>query len=224
MLGRAKVWLTDYAYAARVSLGATLRHRTVPKPRGNLAPVLLIPGVYERWQFLRAAGGRLARTGHPVHAVELLGRNIDAIPDAAATVQRYIDEHDLRNVIIVAHSKGGLIAKHMMLFDDVEGRIDRLVAIASPFQGSSLSKYMPVRPLRAFIPTDTTLALLTANAEVNSRIVSVFGEYDPHIPGGSELPGATNVRVPVDGHFQLLVDDRVLDEVEAAVKSTPAAE
>jgi hypothetical protein len=112
----------------------------------------------------------------------------------------------------------------MMLFDDVEGRIDRLVAIASPFQGSSLSKYMPVRPLRAFIPTDATLALLTANAEVNSRIVSVFGEYDPHIPGGSELPGATNVRVPVDGHFQLLVDDRVLDEVEAAVKSTPAAE
>jgi pimeloyl-ACP methyl ester carboxylesterase len=224
MLGRSKVWLADYAYAARVSLGATLRHRTVPKPRGHLAPVLLIPGVFERWQFLRAVGGRLARAGHPVHAVELLGRNIDAIPDAAATVQRYIDEHDLRGVIIVAHSKGGLIAKHMMLFDDVESRIDRLVAIASPFQGSSLSKYMPVRPLRAFLPTDATLALLAANAEVNSRIVSVFGEYDPHIPGGSELKGATNVRVPVDGHFRLLVDDRVLDEVAAAVESTPATE
>ena len=222
MLGRARVWLLDYAYAVRVNLGATLRHRSVPTPRGHLAPVLLIPGVYERWQFLRAAGGRLARMGHPVHVVEMLGRNIDEIPRAAAVAQAYLDEHDLRGVVIVAHSKGGLIGKHMMLFDDVENRIDRLVAIASPFSGSTLAKYVPVRPLRAFIPTATTLTLLAANAEVNSRIISIFGGYDPHIPGGSELPGATNVRVPADGHFHLLVDDRVLDEVEAAVAAPPA--
>jgi len=224
MLGRARVWLLDYAYAARVSLGASLRHRSVPRPRGDLEPVLLLPGVYERWQFLRAAGGRLARAGHPVHVVELLGRNIDEIPDAAALAQRYLDEHDLRHVTIVGHSKGGLIGKHMMLFDDVEGRIDKLVAIASPFQGSSLAKYVPVRPLRAFIPTATTLTLLAANAEVNSRIVSIFGEYDPHIPIGSRLEGATNIEVPANGHFRLLADERVLDQVVAAVASeSPSA-
>ena len=222
MLGRATVWLLDYAYAARVSLGASLRHRSVPRPRGDLAPVLLIPGVYERWQFLRAAGGRLARAGHPVHVLELLGRNIDEIPDAAALAQRYLDDHDLRNVTIVGHSKGGLIGKHMMLFDDVDGRIDKLVAIASPFQGSSLAKYVPVRPLRAFIPTATTLTLLAENAEVNSRIVSIYGEYDPHIPGGSRLEGATNIALPANGHFRLLADERVLDEVVAAVASAPS--
>ena len=222
MLGRATVWLLDYAYAARVSLGASLRHRSVPRPRGDLAPVLLIPGVYERWQFLRAAGGRLARAGHPVHVLELLGRNIDEIPDAAALAQRYLDEHDLRHVTLVGHSKGGLIGKHMMLFDDVDGRIDKLVAIASPFQGSSLAKYVPVRPLRAFIPTATTLTLLAENAEVNSRIVSIYGEYDPHIPGGSRLEGATNIALPANGHFRLLADERVLDEVVAAVASEPS--
>ena len=223
MLARAAVWLFDYAYAARVSLGASLRHRTVPRPRGQRTPVLLIPGVYERWQFLRAAGGRLARAGHPVHVVEMLGRNIDEIPDAAALAQRYLDEHDLRNVTIVAHSKGGLIGKHMMLFNDVEGRIDALVAIATPFQGSSLAKYMPVRPLRAFIPTATTLSLLAANAEVNSRIVSIFGDFDPHIPIGSYLDGATNIPLPANGHFRLLADERVLDAVEAAVDSAGAS-
>ena len=217
MLGRAKVWLLDYAYAVRVSLGASLRHRRVPRPRGHLAPVVLIPGVYERWQFLRAAGGRLARAGHPVHVVELLGRNVDTIPESAAVAQRYLDDHNLRNVVIVAHSKGGLIGKHMMLFDDAEGRIDRLVAIASPFQGSTLAKYLPVRPLRAFIPTAPTLTMLAANAEVNSRIVSIFGDFDPHIPIGSELAGATNVRLPANGHFRLLIDERVLDAVVAAV-------
>jgi pimeloyl-ACP methyl ester carboxylesterase len=217
---RAAAWARDYAYAARVQLGVSLRRRSVPRPRGDLAPVLLIPGVYEHWQFLRAAGGRLARAGHPVHAVEPLGYNRIPVPDAAAVAQRYLDEHDLTEVVVVAHSKGGLIGKHMMLVDDTEGRIDRLVAIAAPFSGSSLSRYTPTRALRAFVPTETTLAMLAANAEVNARITSIYPEFDPHIPGGSELPGATNLLLPVAGHFRLLADERVLDAVLDAVDGT----
>jgi len=213
---RWKAWLLDYVYAVRVQLGIA-RHPHAPRPRGDLAPVLLIPGVYEPWQFLRGIGGRLARAGHPVHVVESLGYNRTAVPDAAALAQSYLDDHDLTGVVVVAHSKGGLIGKHMMLVDDTQGRIDKLVAVASPFSGSSYSRYMPTRALRAFIPTETTLAMLAANAEVNSRIVSIFGEFDPHIPVGSELPGATNVKLPVDGHFRLLADPAVLDAVEEAV-------
>ena len=219
-MAKLEAWVRDYAYAARVQLGIA-RHPHAPRPRGHLAPVLLIPGVYERWQFLRAIGGRLARAGHPVHVVENLGYNATSIPDAAALAQSYLDDHDLRGVVVVAHSKGGLIGKHMMLVDDESGRVDRLVAVASPFSGSSLSRYMPTRALRAFVPTETTLAMLAANAEVNARIVSIYGEFDPHIPGGSELPGATNVRLPVDGHFRLLGDPAVLDAVDEAVSDPP---
>ena len=39
---------------------------------------------------------------------------------------------------------------------------------------------------------------------VNGRIVSVFGHFDPHIPDGSALDGATNVLVPASGHFRVL--------------------
>jgi hypothetical protein len=39
---------------------------------------------------------------------------------------------------------------------------------------------------------------------VNAWIVSVFGRFDPHIPDGSMLDGATNIRVPVPGHFRIL--------------------
>ena len=39
---------------------------------------------------------------------------------------------------------------------------------------------------------------------VNGRIVSVFGRFDPHIPDGSALDGATNVLVPASGHFRVL--------------------
>jgi hypothetical protein len=58
--------------------------------------------------------------------------------------------------------------------------------------------------VRALLPSDETIVMLARAASVNARIVSVFGRYDPHIPDGSVLDGATNIRVPVPGHFRIL--------------------
>jgi pimeloyl-ACP methyl ester carboxylesterase len=184
---------------------------------GNLAPVVVLPGVYESWRFLRPLAVRIHSLGHPVHVVRRLGRNVRSVPAAAARAQRYLDEHDLRRVVLLAHSKGGLIGKHMMLFDDASGRINRLVAIATPFGGTRYARYMLDPALRAFRSTEKTLALLAANAEVNSRIVSIYGDDDTHIPEGCELPGATNLSFPVSGHFRVLADEQVLAAVDAAV-------
>jgi pimeloyl-ACP methyl ester carboxylesterase len=54
------------------------------------------------------------------------------------------------------------------------------------------------------MPGDETIVMLGRESSVNGRIVSIFGRYDPHIPDGSALEGATNVRVPGVGHFRLL--------------------
>ena len=222
MIARAWFWWLDYVYVtwwqARHVLGRFDAERF---HRGSLQPVLLLPGVYETWQFLRPIAGHLNELGHPVHVVRELGYNRATIPDAAALAQRYLETHDLRSVIIVAHSKGGLIGKHMMVLDDAGRRIDRMVAVATPFSGSVYARYFPNRSIRAFLPSEPTLAMLGANAEANSRITSVFGEFDPHIPAGSRLEGATNVRLPVLGHFRLLSDRRVIAEVEAAVSGNP---
>ncbi|MCU1425129.1 MAG: alpha/beta hydrolase [Microbacteriaceae bacterium] len=222
MIARAWAWLLDYVYAVRVQAVILLGRGLPPSHEGEAGPVLLIPGVYERWQFMRPVALRLAAAGHPIHVVEPLGYNRTAVSDAAEVAQRYLDDHDLHNVTIVAHSKGGLIGKHMMLVNDRAGRIDRMVAIATPFNGSSYARFLPGRTLRAFMPTETTLAMLGANAEVNSRIVSIFGAFDPHIPGGSALAGATNLRMPVSGHFRILADAAVLAEVESAARQQSA--
>ena len=124
---------------------------------------------------------------------------------------------DLRGVALVAHSKGGLIGKHMMLLDDTERRIDRLVAVATPFGGSRYARYMIDPQLRAFRPTERTMAMLTANAMANARITSIYGSVDTHIPEGCALPGATNVEFPVTGHFRVLADERVLTAVDSAL-------
>jgi hypothetical protein len=104
---------------------------------GDKRPVVILPGVYETWHYLRPVAEALNAAGHPVHVVTTLGFNHRPIPDSARQVWRRIRELGLEHVTIAAHSKGGLIGKHLLAFDDTEGRIDRVVAIATPFAGSA---------------------------------------------------------------------------------------
>jgi len=218
VIARLWFWALDYWY---VSLGQ-IRHffsRGIPPAfdKGDKAPVLLLPGVYETWQFLRPVARRLNAAGHPIHVLRELGYNRASVKDSADVAQRFIEQHNLRGVILVAHSKGGLIGKHMMLFNDEAGRIDKLVAVATPFGGSIYARYFLNRAIRAFAPNEPTLVLLAANADANARITSIYGEFDPHIPAGSRLDGAVNKKIAVSGHFRLLSDERVLQAVQAAV-------
>jgi alpha-beta hydrolase superfamily lysophospholipase len=147
-----------------------------------------------------------------------LKRNGAPVAGSAEIVRAYLAEHDLQHVVIVAHSKGGLIGKYAMLLQDPDHRIDRMIAVSTPFNGSVYAPYTVLPSLRAFSPKDATTALLGKNLSVNARITSIYAAFDPHIPGGSTLPGATNVRLPTSGHFRILrlkVLARPLDEALA---------
>ena len=200
-----RVRVLDYGWAYRLRI---TRLRGVHDParlrEGTLRPVLLLPGVYETWHFLESVGTHLNGLGHPVHVVPTFGHNLRPIARMAALAEQYVAEHDLVDVAIVAHSKGGLIGKTMMLSPVGGGRIASMVAINSPFGGSDYAHLVPIRTLREFVPTHETIVKLSANAEVNAHITSIFSEWDPIIPNGSLLDGATNVTLPARGHFNIL--------------------
>jgi pimeloyl-ACP methyl ester carboxylesterase len=150
--------------------------------------------------------------GHPVHVVRLLQSNNRPVADASAHVDAYLAENDLTDVVLVAHSKGGLIGKYVMVKGAAAGRVRGMVAVAAPFSGSRYARYLFLPSLRIFSPRDAVILSLARELVVNERIVSVFGEFDPHIPGGSELPGAKNVRLDTGGHFRVLAHPRVIAE------------
>ena len=172
-------------------------------------PVVLVPGVYEPWHFLRPLGAMLHRHGIRVHTVPKLGINSGPVPDAARLLGRHLAEHDLRDVVLVAHSKGGLIGKLAMLREDPHDRIASMVAVNTPFAGSSHARFLPLPAVRAFVPTDATIVALAAELDVNTRISSVHSFWDPHIPGGSALAGAEGVVLDTPGHFRPLADARL---------------
>ncbi|MCU1471228.1 MAG: alpha/beta hydrolase [Glaciihabitans sp.] len=195
----------DYGWAYRLRL-ARLRglHDPLALQSGTKRPILLLPGVYETWHFLESVGGFLNGLGHPVHVVPTFGHNLRPIPEMAALARDYLEAAGLSDVAIVAHSKGGLIGKTVMLSDTGMSRVASMVAINSPFGGSDYAHLVPIRTLREFVPSHETIRALAENAEVNSRITSVFSEWDPIIPNGSVLEGARNIELPSRGHFLIL--------------------
>lgn len=188
--------------------------RRLPDPwaEGSRAPVLLIAGVYEPWSFLIDLGTAISDAGHPVHVVPAIGLNRRPITEGARHVLEYLAQLDLHGVQIVAHSKGGLVGKQAMVLDEA-GRIDRMVAIATPFSGSDRARYLPTRTLRDLAPRAVELAALSGRRDVDARITSIFGTWDPHIPNGSALEGARNIQLPLTGHFRMLSDELVLSTV-----------
>jgi hypothetical protein len=241
---RALWWTADYIYAVRRQAAilappwALWRRRPTPEKWRTGSPglpeVVLLPGVYEHWTFLRPLGDALAAAGHRVRVVHGLGVNRRAVADTAERLARVLADLPVAPAgrVLVAHSKGGLIGKHLLVKTGAAAaaaaeasvggdpaaaaaaaplRAGRaplgvlgLVAVATPFGGARRARLFFVPSIRAFLPGNETIVMLGRETSVNGRIVSVFGPYDPHIPEGSALDGATNIVVPTQGHFRVL--------------------
>jgi hypothetical protein len=254
-------WGADYLYAGWRQLSILAlpwqRRRAGTEPRSwrsgdpALPEVILIPGVYEHWTFLRPLGDALSAAGHRVRVVHGMGVNRRGIAETADRLCHLLERlpAPAAGRVLVAHSKGGLIGKQLLVASGAateaaaaaaaggepadaaasagpESRplaVLGLVAVATPFGGSRLAGLFVDPSIRAFLPGDETIVSLGRATSVNGRIVSVFGPYDPHIPEGSELEGATNVAVPTPGHFRVLAAPSthraVLDGIELLART-----
>lgn len=213
-------WAQDYGFAARAWVSSHLGGADAGSfAEGTGRPVLIVPGIYENWRFLTPLIRGLHASGHPIHVLADLGHNVRPITTGAEVVRSYLDANDLRGVALVAHSKGGLIGKLAMTMElGDQARIAALVAICTPFGGARLARYLPWPGLRPLVPGHPTLVELAAAQAVNARVTSIYGTFDPHIPEGSVLPGATNIELPVAGHFRILAQPETLHAVLDAIR------
>lgn len=224
---RAGVWALDYAGATRrQALSLTSRSRPDRwSARKDAVHVVLVPGVWEPWRYLEPLGRTLHRAGFGVLAVPQLGYNRRPVADGAAHVRRAI-ESLTGTVVIVGHSKGGLVGKRVLLDwkrDRLAGKVPEdlhlagLVAIATPFGGSVRARLIPWPSIAELRDDAPSLAELATETAVHDRIVEIVPAWDPHVPSHRPLVGGRVVRLRTEGHFRSLDARETRDAVVAAV-------
>ncbi|WP_353808233.1 hypothetical protein [Agromyces sp. SYSU T00194] len=251
-VAKAWWWWLDYLYAGWRQAALLWDGPRAPRRwlRGDatLPEVVLLPGIYEHWSFIRPMGDALNRAGYRVLAVHGLGANRADIAETSASLGRALARRraPAAGRVIVGHSKGGLIGKHLLVADlaaagtaptsaattgtaatDASGEthaprgplgIIGVVGIATPFGGSTRAWLLQQDPsIRALRPDDPIIAALRSAASANARIASVHPVWDPHVPNGSVLAGAHNVEVPVVGHFLVMRHPATVGAVRDAI-------
>ncbi len=207
-------WGLDYLYVARKQLNAFFDHTSLDQYRTKGGQtVILIPGVYESWHFMQPIAKMLSSKGYDVRIIDGLGYNRGSVENMAEIVRTYIAENKLKDIAIVAHSKGGLIGKYLLSIFKGTSTVKVLIALNTPFSGSRYAYLIPHKPLRVFAPTSKLLLTLAEDSEVNNKIVSIYSAFDPHIPGGSKLDGAKNIQLKTYGHFRIMNSPEVHSEI-----------
>jgi triacylglycerol lipase len=218
-------WLVDYGYALRGTL-VSMVHRTPPHDYlGHRVvgkdPVVLIPGILNQWGFMKNLGDKISLAGHPVYVLPELGYNTASIAKSAGIIRSLIEKEDLTGVVLVAHSKGGLIGKYVLSHLNADSRVLGVIAVATPFSGSALANVIPHDSFKELRSGSEVIEGLEAHQAENARIISIIPEYDNHIwaDEGSFLDGALeNVQVPVKGHHKVLFSRIVIEAVLASIE------
>ncbi len=222
-LKRISYWIEDYIHLARGQSYAFIFRRPPKHYLGfveeNKLPIILIPGVFGTWHFLKDIADPLSLNGHPVYILENLGHNLKEIPAAARIVRSLIEKEDIRDCVIVAHSKGGLVGKYVLAFFNRDKRVKKVIAIATPFAGSHIVKLFPVGPLKELLPESEVIKKLECSTEINNDIISIFGIFDNHVwPLEScRLNGARNIQIKVRGHHKILFDEKAREAILSEV-------
>ena len=171
-------WARDYLDAG-IAVGRSYLSRTPASSfevgRDDLPIVVILPGVYEPWRFQLPLIRGLHARGYRVRVVEDLRDNRVAVRTGATIAQKVVDRVAAGpgSVVLVAHSKGGLIGKRLLLDAGEDSPLIGLVAVATPFAGSVLARLTPGRTLSELRPTSQTIQGLADEAANAKRVEAV---------------------------------------------------
>jgi triacylglycerol lipase len=218
-LRAARLMLREYlAFLATFVLVIPFERLWMPADRlpagSGGRPVLLVHGYgcsRGVWWLLRR---RLEAAGHTVATVSLappytsMGK---MVPQLNRRIEEVCSATGSRQVTLIAHSMGGLICRSYLARHGSE-RVDRLITLATPHQGSELACMAFGQNAREMEPGSLWLRDL-ADVALKIPAFSLRNPYDNYsMPQDQQrLAGATDIELPAVGHIALLYDQRIAD-------------
>jgi Palmitoyl protein thioesterase len=144
--------------------------------------------------------------------------------DLGAHIERVCEQTGHDRVHVVGHSLGGLIARFHLQRQGGDRRIESLVTLGTPHQGSVLAHVVPAPLIRQLRPGSPVLqALAEPMPDCRTAVTAVYSDLDqivlPTNSGRCEHPDlrARNVLVRGVGHMSLPIHRGVVEEVAATL-------
>lgn len=177
-------------------------------------PILLVHGYgcsRGIWWLLRR---RLEAAGHTVASVSLIPPYTSLgklVPQLNQRIEEVCALTGSKQVTLIAHSMGGLICRSYLARHGSD-RVDRLLTLATPHQGSALARIGIGKNAREMQPGSLWLRDMASEA-IKIPFVSLRNAYDNYaMPQDNQrLPGARDVELPPVGHIAMLYDRRISD-------------
>lgn len=151
--------------------------------------------------------------------------------DLGAHIEKVCEQTGHDRVHVVGHSLGGLIARYHLQRQGGDRRIESLVTLGTPHQGSLLAHVVPTPLIRQLRPGSPVLReLAEPQPACRSQVTAIYSDLDqivlPTASGRCEHPDlrARNVLVRGVGHMSLPIHRGVVDEVAATLAGHRPAE
>jgi triacylglycerol esterase/lipase EstA (alpha/beta hydrolase family) len=185
-----------------------------PAPAPAATAVLLLHGVLCNagvWVGMKRTLER--QVGAPVYALSYGPplASIEVFADqVAAKIDAILAATGARDVAIVAHSMGGLVARaYLRRYGAAKVRL--LLTLGTPHHGSMHAYLFPGAPLAQLRPGNPWLATLNAEPPPRCRLVSVWSRHDSMVApqSSAQLDGAAEIVLRGVGHNALLGDPAV---------------
>lgn len=192
--------------------------RSIPSEwsQGTQGQVLFIQGFNGNIHSFFTLAQLANQLGYQIHFCQKLGRNTMPISQAADIVKRFILTHSSNKLVIIGHSKGGLIARMLTIDPDLINKIKCIITIASPHNGTMMGWLVP-----SGWELTKTNGIIKQLADEDNHKVPIYNLYpkldNMVIPNQNlYLKGAINHQIEVVGHTQILESTQtqtVIDEI-----------
>ncbi len=152
---RLKDMWAEFVFEVRMT-NIVIRERTHDPKK---IPVFLVYGFFSSRKTLTVLGHLLERRGYEVITFNLGGLfgvfSTKGIPESAELIQaklkRYLQNHEITELNIIAHSKGGLVALWWLLQLGGHRYCSKLITLGTPFEGTYLTWLGLLSPIGALM-------------------------------------------------------------------------
>lgn len=176
--------------------------------------VILIPGYGGTFSFFTNIGNYLNDLGWKVKLFAGF-KSLEKIDVLAKKLAQEIINSEENQLVLLAHSKGGLVAKKMMDdYEEANKKVKMAICFSTPWKGSIIGQ-LRVMNLEEMRPNDSLIKEIAKKNKNNKKIISFYSKVDDRVLPNKNLllEGARNIRIEIVGHSRILESKQAWEEL-----------